>query len=64
MGNSVSWDGETHPVNTWRCYMMSYCSIRFAPVQARWLHQRPEERLGRYIPARGADGHMQYIPRC
>ena len=31
--------------------------------QARWIHQTPEERLGRFIPNRGRDGHMQYIPR-
>ena len=35
-----------------------------APPQARWIHQRPEERLGRFIPNRGRDGHMQYVPRC
>jgi hypothetical protein len=33
-------------------------------TQARWIHQRPEERLGRFIPNRGRDGHMQYVPRC
>ena len=32
-------------------------------AEARWLHQTPEERLGRYIPGRGRDGHMQYVPR-
>ena len=28
------------------------------------MHYSPERRMGQYIPSRGADGHMQYIPRA
>jgi hypothetical protein len=33
-------------------------------LQVRWLHYSPEDRLGHYIPSRGRDGHMQYLPRA
>lgn len=32
-------------------------------AEVRWIHYSPEERIGRYTPARNMDGHMQYLPR-